>query len=77
MRIAAGKAGGTLVMTTCVLAAGFLVLGLAEIRSIAWFGVLTSFAVLVAILGDLLLLPALSRLGKAAGEQIPAYPVKS
>ena len=77
MRIAAGKAGGTLVMTTCVLAAGFLVLGMAEIRSIAWFGVLTSFAVLAAILGDLLLLPALSRLGKAAGEHIPAHPAKS
>jgi predicted RND superfamily exporter protein len=45
-----------------ILAGGFLVLGLAEIRSIAWFGVLTSFAVIVAILTDMLLLPALARL---------------
>jgi predicted RND superfamily exporter protein len=40
-----------------------LVLGLAEIRSIAWFGVLTSFAVIVAIISDLTLLPALAKLG--------------
>ena len=50
-------------MTTLVLASGFLVLGLAEIRSIAWFGVLTSFAVTVAILADLTLLPALASVG--------------
>ena len=59
---AASKAGGTLIMTTVVLASGFLVLGLAEIRSIAWFGVLTSFSVTVAILADLTLLPALASL---------------
>lgn len=62
MTIAANRAGGTLIMTSIVLAAGFLVLGLAGIRSVAWFGVLTSFAVTAAILTDLLLLPALSRL---------------
>ena len=59
---AASKAGGTLLMTTLVLASGFLVLGLAEIRSIAWFGVLTSFSVSIAILADLVLLPALASL---------------
>ncbi|MGI9262092.1 MAG: efflux RND transporter permease subunit [Woeseiaceae bacterium] len=68
LKIAAGNAGGTLLMTSLVLAAGFLVLGLAEIRSIAWFGVLTSFAVIVAILTDLLLLPALVRLFSAKSE---------
>jgi predicted RND superfamily exporter protein len=62
MRIAADRAGGTLLMTSIVLALGFLVLGLAEIRSVSWFGVLTSFAMIAAILTDLLLLPALSRL---------------
>ena len=62
LKTAATRAGGTLVMTSVVLAAGFLVLGLAEIRSIAWFGVLTSFAVIVAIVTDLLLLPAVARL---------------
>jgi predicted RND superfamily exporter protein len=62
LQIAAKTAGGTLVMTSVILACGFLVLGLAEIRSIAWFGVLTSFAVTVAILTDLMLLPALARL---------------
>ena len=62
IRIAAVRHGGTLLMTTVVLAAGFLVLGLAEIRSIAWFGVLASFAVVAAIATDLLLLPALASL---------------
>jgi predicted RND superfamily exporter protein len=62
MRIAADRAGGTLLMTSIVLALGFLVLGLAEIRSISWFSVLTSFTMIGAILTDLLLLPALSRL---------------
>lgn len=70
--IASHKAGGTLVLTTAVLAAGFLVLGLAEIRSIAWFGVLTSFAVIVAILADLLLLPAVATL--FSRDQDPARP---
>ena len=62
MRRAAGLHGGTLIRTTIVLAAGFLVLGLADIRSIAWFGVLTAFAVTVAVVADLTLLPALARL---------------
>jgi predicted RND superfamily exporter protein len=62
METATERAGGTLVMTSVVLAAGFLVLGLAEIRSIAWFGVLTSFAVVVAIVADLTVLPAIARL---------------
>ena len=60
LKIAADRAGGTLLMTTIVLALGFLVLGLAEIRSVAWFGTLTSFAIITAILADLLLLPALA-----------------
>ena len=61
LQMAANRAGGTLLMTTMVLALGFLVLGFAEIRSVAWFGTLTSFAMIAAILTDLLLLPALAR----------------
>ena len=64
LEIAAHTAGGTLLMTTIVLALGFLVLGLAEIRSVAWFGTLTSFAMIAAILTDLLFLPALASLGQ-------------
>ncbi len=69
---AAHTTGGTLVMTTAILACGFLVLGLAEIRSIAWFGVLTSFAVVVAILTDLMLLPALAKLFSPSTAQEPS-----
>jgi hypothetical protein len=56
------KSGGTLLITSVILALGFLVLGMAEIRSIAWFGLLSSFATAVAIITDLMLLPALARL---------------
>jgi predicted RND superfamily exporter protein len=49
-------------MTSLMLASGFLVLALADIRSIAWFGILASFAIIAAILSDLLLLPAVARL---------------
>ncbi len=56
------KSGGTLLITSVILSLGFLVLGLAEIRSIAWFGFLTSFAMAVAITTDLMLLPALAGL---------------
>jgi len=70
LRIAANTAGGTLLMTTIVLALGFLVLGFAEIRSVAWFGTLTSFAMIAAILTDLLFLPALASI-IAASKQLP------
>jgi len=60
LRTTARRCGGTLLMTSLVLIAGFLLLGLAEIRSIAWFGVLTSVAVAVAVLNDLVLLPAMA-----------------
>jgi len=67
VRHAVDRAGGTLLLTSLTLAAGFLVLWFAQIRSISWFGALTSFAMLVAIATDLLLLPALARLfGRSA-----------
>ncbi len=73
MKVAANTAGGTLMMTTIVLALGFGVLGLAEIRSVAWFGTLTSFAMIAAILTDLLLLPALA---SAFGNQSRSRPAR-
>ena len=73
MRCSAELSAGTLMMTTIVLACGFLVLALAEIRSIAWFGMLASFAVVTAILSDLLLLPAVTRLfARRDGAETPA-----
>ncbi|MDA0993515.1 MAG: MMPL family transporter [Proteobacteria bacterium] len=77
LRLASRKSGGTLVMTSVILAGGFLVLGLAEIRSIAWFGVLTSFAVIAAILTDLLLLPALVRLFSMPSGRTSGAPARS
>jgi hypothetical protein len=62
MQRSAERSAGTLIMTSLMLASGFLVLALADIRSIAWFGILASFAIIAAILSDLLLLPAVARL---------------
>lgn len=75
LNIAADTAGGTLLMTTLVLALGFLVLGLAEIRSVIWFGTLTSFAMMVAILTDLLLLPALASITAGTKQPPDAFPI--
>ena len=58
------QAGSSLLMTSVILCGGFLVMGFAGIRSVAWFGLLTSFAMATAILTDLTLLPALARIGQ-------------
>lgn len=52
--------GSTLLLTSIVLVTGFLLLGLAEIRSIRWFGLLGAFAMAFAIVADMMLLPALA-----------------
>ena len=63
-RCAVSRSGGSLIMTSLVLGGGFLVMGLAEIRTVAWFGLLSSFAMFSAIAADLLLLPALTAVGR-------------
>jgi predicted RND superfamily exporter protein len=52
-------AGKAMAATTFVLGLGFLVLTLTAIKSIAFFGLLCAIALVVALLGDLLLLPAM------------------
>jgi predicted RND superfamily exporter protein len=51
--------GRTLAITTIVLALGFSVLGLAEVKSVAYFGVLISLSLVFALLCDVLVLPAI------------------
>ncbi len=51
--------GRALLSTTLVLSLGFMVLALAQIRSVSWFGILMSLAMVCALLGDLLMLPAM------------------
>jgi predicted RND superfamily exporter protein len=48
-----------LTITTTVLGGGFLVLCLAQIKSVVWFGLLSSTAIGLALLTDLLVLPAI------------------
>ena len=50
--------GRSLAITSLVLALGFSVLGLAEVKSVVYFGVLISLAMVFALLMDLLVLPA-------------------
>ncbi len=57
-RGAAIKCGRAIGATTVIFTAGFLVLGLASVKSVVYFGLLTSLAMVVALIGDLLILPA-------------------
>ena len=59
VRASARQAGRRMAITTTVLAGGFLVLGLAQIKSIVWLGLLSAVAVGAALLADLLVLPAM------------------
>ena len=59
VRAAVEGAGQSILITTVALGLGFLVYGLAEIKSIVWFGMLICLAMATAVLADLVLLPAL------------------
>jgi predicted RND superfamily exporter protein len=59
VRAAVGSVGRSLAITTVVLCLGFSVLGLAQIKSVIWFGLLISLAMGTALVADLLVLPAL------------------
>ncbi|MDG1479965.1 MAG: MMPL family transporter [Myxococcota bacterium] len=63
-------AGRPMAITTIVLALGFCVLGLASVKSVAWFGLLLAFALVSALLSDLLVIPAfLVMLGEEDAEE--------
>jgi predicted RND superfamily exporter protein len=53
------RVGQPMAITTVVLAGGFAVLGLATIKSVAWFGLLLATALITALFSDLLVVPAL------------------
>jgi predicted RND superfamily exporter protein len=53
------RVGQPMAITTVILAGGFSVLGLAAIKSVAWFGLLLATALISALLCDLLVVPAL------------------
>jgi len=59
---AVNGAGKAMATTTVVLSLGFLVLTLTAVKSIAFFGLLCAIALVVALLGDLLILPAMMML---------------
>ena len=59
MTQAAGAAGQGIVATTFMISAGFLVLGLSGFTPVARFGLLTALAVVLALILDAVLLPAL------------------
>jgi len=59
IRRSASEAGRRMTITTTVLAGGFLVLCFAQIKSIVWLGLLSTVAIVTALLADVLVLPAL------------------
>ncbi len=64
LRATVSSVGRSLAQTTIVLALGFSVLGLANVKSVVWFGLLISLALVFALLFDLLVLPAMVMLTK-------------
>ncbi|MEF8939155.1 MAG: MMPL family transporter [Salinivenus sp.] len=64
IRRAARTGGPMLVTTTCVIGGGVLVLMLAQVKSVVWFGGLTALGIGLALAVDLTVFPALiARLG--------------
>lgn len=61
-------AGRPMVLTTIVAALGFLILCFSEFRPLVHFGLISAVALFAALLGDLLLLPALLCLGSPEAE---------
>jgi predicted RND superfamily exporter protein len=59
IREAAREGGPLLVTTTGVIALGVLVLTLAQVKSVVWFGGLTALGIGLALVVDLLVFPAL------------------
>lgn len=58
---AAQKTGRAILLTSVIMSAGFAVLILSEFRPTSAFGLLSSVALMAALLGDLVVLPALLR----------------
>ncbi len=58
-RVTVSGVGRSLVITAIGLSLGFSVLGLAAVKSVAWFGLLVALALGTGVFGDLLVLPAM------------------
>jgi len=65
IREAAREGGPLLVTTTCVIAGGVLVLTLAQVKSVVWFGGLTALGIGFALIVDLSVFPALVARGES------------
>lgn len=59
VRRTSATAGRSIWATTLILCVGFSVLAGASVKSVSYFGLLTALALAVAVVGDLLVLPAL------------------
>ena len=68
--------GRAMLVTTVVLSIGFFIFGFATMSNVRNFGILTGFTIVMALLADYFLAPALMVLvnKKRAGEQIVSSP---
>ena len=71
--VAMNESGRSVVFSSIVLVLGFSVLGLASFTTIAYVGLFGSLIMFLALLGDLLLLPAILYLidGADSNENVP------
>lgn len=69
-------AGRSIVLTSAVLTFGFGVMIAAGTKSIAWFGLVATLAIIGALFADLILLPALLALGARSEPRAQAPPAR-
>jgi predicted RND superfamily exporter protein len=53
------SAGRAILSTSLIFSLGFLILAFASVKSIVYFGLLTGLAMVVALLADMLIMPAI------------------
>lgn len=71
-----GEAGPGILLTSVCLSVGFATLSLAALTNVRMMGLLCAAAIVVALLGDLVVLPALVRLSGMGGETVPVAPAR-
>jgi predicted RND superfamily exporter protein len=72
VRATTAEVGSAMVVTALVASIGFLALVRSAFVPIRFFGILAGMTMIVAVLSDLLLVPAILVVGRRRGEELPA-----
>ncbi len=68
VRFSFGFSGNAAIFSTLILAAGFSLLGFSNFQSLAYLGILSALAVILAVISELFLLPAVLVIGDRVGQ---------